>query len=360
MNYDDLLQLEPYGVPADEKRAVLESLLNDLTDRHSSLCQPYGRACRLLGDVPGSRRSLEEIPMVPVSVFKQTDLSSIPEEEIFKVMTSSGTTGQRPSKIILDEKTAAWQQQTLERIVSSFIGEKRLPMLIIDAPNVLRDRNLFSARGAGILGFSIFGRKRKYALNEQMELDEEGVRRFLEEADGGPVLVFGFTYLIWKYYYQVLKQRGSRLPLDNGYMIHGGGWKKMQNEAVSTEQFRAGLNEVCGIGNVWNYYGMAEQTGCIYMECECGHLHASTYSDILIRNMEDFSCCKNGTEGVVQVLTPMAWSYPGHSILTEDKGIILGEDDCPCGRKGKYFKITGRIPKAEIRGCSDTYENGER
>lgn len=48
-------------------------------------------------------------------------------------------------------------------------------------------------------------------------------------------------------------------------------------------------------------------------------------------------------------------SYPGHSLLTEDEGIILGEDDCPCGRKGKYFKLTGRIKQAELRGCSDTY-----
>ena len=57
----------------------------------------------------------------------------------------------------------------------------------------------------------------------------------------------------------------------------------------------------------------------------------------------------------IQVLTPMAWSYPGHSVLTEDKGMIVGEDDCPCGRKGKYFKVFGRIKNAEIRGCSDTY-----
>ena len=42
-------------------------------------------------------------------------------------------------------------------------------------------------------------------------------------------------------------------------------------------------------------------------------------------------------------------------LLTEDEGVILGEDDCPCGRKGKYFHIHGRIKNAEIRGCSDTY-----
>ena len=149
------------------------------------------------------------------------------------------------------------------------------------------------------------------------------------------------------------------LHLEHGFLIHGGGWKKLTKEAVSAEKFRDGLREVCGILDVRNYYGMAEQTGCIYMECECGHLHVSSYSDVLIRNMEDFSCCKNGTEGVIQVLTPMAWSYPGHSVLTEDKGMIVGEDNCPCGRKGKYIKITGRIPKAEIRGCSDTFETGK-
>ena len=49
-------------------------------------------------------------------------------------------------------------------------------------------------------------------------------------------------------------------------------------------------------------------------------------------------------------------SYPGFSILTEDEGVILGEDDCLCGRKGKYFKILGRLKNAEVRGCSDTYE----
>jgi hypothetical protein len=48
-------------------------------------------------------------------------------------------------------------------------------------------------------------------------------------------------------------------------------------------------------------------------------------------------------------------SYPGHSLLTEDEGVLIGEDDCMCGRLGKYFKIVGRLKNAEIRGCSDTY-----
>ena len=63
-----------------------------------------------------------------------------------------------------------------------------------------------------------------------------------------------------------------------------------------------------------------------------------------------------GKAGVIETVSVLPKSYPGHIILTEDEGIILGVDDCACGRKGKYFKILGRLPKAEIRGCSDTHE----
>lgn len=100
---------------------------------------------------------------------------------------------------------------------------------------------------------------------------------------------------------------------------------------------------------------MVEQTGCIYMECERGHLHASIFSDVIARRPIDFSECDMGETGIIQVVSTIPESYPGHSLLTEDEGVILGVDDCPCGRKGKYFKIKGRLKNAEIRGCSDTY-----
>lgn len=146
------------------------------------------------------------------------------------------------------------------------------------------------------------------------------------------------------------------IDLSNGILIHGGGWKKLINEAVEPQEFGKSLRTVCGLDDVHDYYGMVEQTGCIYMQCECGHLHASIFSDVIIRDMRDFSVCEVGQPGVIQVLSAIPESYPGHSILTEDEGVLLGEDDCPCGRKGKYFKVLGRIKNAEVRGCSDTYE----
>jgi hypothetical protein len=230
-------------------------------------------------------------------------------------------------------------------------------MLILDTSAVVKDRRMFSARGAGILGFSMFGSKRQYALDENMELDIEGMKKFLEEHQGETIFMFGFTFMIWQHFYKKLKESGYKPDLSKGVLIHGGGWKKLVNEQVSPAEFKQALNDVCGIevGNVHDYYGMVEQTGTIYMECECGHLHTSAFSDVIIRRPKDFSIANIGEKGLIEVVSVLPESYPGHVLLTEDEGYIEGEDDCPCGRKGKYFKILGRIKNAEIRGCSDTY-----
>lgn len=356
MQYDEILLYEPYELNREEKNKLLLARLNTLSNLHMNHCAEYARVCNLLYPMGAKAKCLEEVPFLPVSVFKQKELKSIPEESVFKVMTSSGTTGQSVSKIFLDKNTANNQQKTLVRIVSSFTGSARMPMIILDCPSVIKDRTMFSARGAGILGFSIFGAKKIYAFDDDMNLNLKELREFLEKYKGKTIFLFGFTYMIWQYFYKALKEMGETLDLENGVLLHGGGWKKLISEAVSKEEFRNCLQSVCGITKVHDYYGMVEQTGCIYMECECGHLHASTYSDIIVRNMKDFSVCENGKEGIIQVLSSIPESYPGHSILTEDRGRILGEDDCPCGRRGKYFEILGRMKNAEIRGCSDTFE----
>ena len=101
-----------------------------------------------------------------------------------------------------------------------------------------------------------------------------------------------------------------------------------------------------------NYYGMAEQTGSIFFECKEGYFHNSNFSEILIRD-KNFNLCKFGEEGLVQTISVLPKSYPGHNFITEDIGVIYGENDCKCGRIGKYFKIIGRVEHAELRGCSD-------
>jgi len=270
-------------------------------------------------------------------------------------MTSSGTSGQAVSKIFLDKETSITQSKVLTKIVSTFIGSKRTPMIIIDSPSVLKNRNMFSARGAGILGFSIFGTKRLYALDEQMKLDIDAVVEFINQSKGQRIFLFGFTFMVYQHFINELIKNKIKIDLSKAVLIHGGGWKKLLSESVTSSEFRGILHQLCGIKSVHDYYGMVEQTGSIYMECERGFLHASIYSDIIIRRPHDFSVAAIVEAGIIQTLSVLPKSYPGHSLLTEDEGVMLGEDDCKCGRLGKYFKVIGRLKNAEIRGCSDTY-----
>lgn len=353
--YNQWLTNKPYSWSQAEKEAHYLPYFKALTYHHEVACPSYGQALQGLNYHEEDVRSMADIPMLPISLFKLMDLKSIPDDEVFKTLVSSGTTGQAVSHIYLDAATAQNQQLTLYSIMTDFFGAHRLPMLIVDVPSVLRDRVQFNARGAAILGFSLLAKRKYYALHDDMTLDTEAIEKFLQKCDGKAGIIFGFTFMIWKYLYQACRDQGISFDFSQMSVLHGGGWKKLQAQAVSNEQYKAALKEQFQIPHVYNYYGMSEQTGCIYMECPCGHLHASIFSDIIIRDPKDFSPCPVGKKGIVQVQSPMAYSYPGHSILTEDMGTLLGVDDCPCGRKGKYFRIDGRIPKAEIRGCSDTH-----
>ncbi len=351
----DLWEMAPYSCCKEEKTKVLTDELKQLTRYHCQHCPMYENMLRGVGYDEKKVQTLTDLPFLPVSLFKNLELRSIPQEEIFKTMTSSGTSGQAVSKIYLDKETSVRQQKALVKIVSSFTGFSRLPMLIIDSPSVIKNRLMFSARGAGILGFSIFGADRTYALNEQMEIDISAIENFLQRHEGQKILLFGFTFMIWQHFYKELLKLKKRFDFSRGILIHGGGWKKLISEAVEPQEFNRRLTEACGLHDIHDYYGMVEQTGCIYMQCECGHLHASNFSDVIFRAPQDFSVCSVGERGIIQVVSFLPKSYPGHSLLTEDEGVLLGEDDCPCGRKGKYFKVLGRLKNAEIRGCSDTY-----
>lgn len=355
-DYEALLSIDPYSLSRDEKHAALTDILLSMTKEHASKCESYRKILNATGFDAGQVHGLEDIPFLPVPLFKSLELRSIAKEDLFKTMTSSGTTGQAVSKIFLDRETAMRQQKVLVKIVSSFTGAARLPMLIIDSPSVIKNRLMFSARGAGILGFSIFGADRTYALDDEMRIDYDAIEAFLARHQGQRILLFGFTFMIWQYFYKELLKSERKLDLSKGVLIHGGGWKKLANEAVSPEEFKARLDSVCGLNDIHDYYGMVEQTGCVYMQCECGHLHASVFSDVIIRRGADFSVADIGEKGIVQVVSVLPKSYPGHSLLTQDEGVVIGEDDCPCGRKGKYFKIFGRLKNAEVRGCSDTFE----
>jgi hypothetical protein len=344
----------PYGLDRRAKAMVLLPALSGLVDWHRDRCLAYANV--LKRQYPGRVvTSREDVPFLPVRLFKSLDLRSVPQDEVIRTLTSSGTSGQAVSRIALDRETALRQTRVLAAIVTEFLGRKRRPMIVIDSRDAMTDRTQFSARAAAVLGFSNFGRDHFYCLDAALKPDFPGLSGFLREHEGIPVFAFGFTFLVWQALYEAAKEHGVRLNFGPGsVLLHGGGWKRLADRQVDNEQFKSSLRERFGVEKIFNYYGMVEQVGSIFMECVEGHLHCPVVADVVIRDPVDYTPLPVGREGLIQVLSALPLSYPGHSLLTEDLGTLLGEDDCACGRLGRYFRVSGRLPQAELRGCSDT------
>lgn len=353
MSLELLLSGPQFTLDQADKEQLLLAELASLTAHHAARSPEYARI--VAATAPGPYRTLADLPYLPVSLFKTHTLRSIPEAEVFKVMTSSGTTGQAVSRIYLDRPTATLQSQALTAIMTRVLGPQRMPMLIIDTPNVVADRSTFSARGAGVLGMMPFGRKHTYALDSDMRLDVAAVRSFTERFQGEPVLLFGFTFMVWKYFLQALQEQRIDVDLSQAVLIHSGGWKKLADQAVDNNDFRAQFAAATGLQRIHNFYGMVEQTGSVFLEGDDGLLHPPHFADVLIRDPVTWEVAPDGTPGVVQVLSALPRSYPGHVLLTEDLGVVESTTKSAAGWSGKGLRILGRVPRSEIRGCSDTH-----
>lgn len=298
--------------------------------------------------------SIVDLPYLPVRALKEFDLKSIPDDNVYKIMKSSGTTGQF-SKIYLDRDTANAQSKALIEITKNTLGRSRLPMLIIDSERTIRDRLMFSARTAAINGFSIFARERFFSLDNDFILDFKKTKEFINKNKNQTILIFGFTSFIWEKLLIELENKGEILDLSNSILLHGGGWKKLSHLGVSNDKFKKAIKQYTGCGSVHNYYGMVEQTGSIFMECKYGKMHASRYSEILVRDQNTLAVVADGEVGLLQVISTLPKSYPGHSLLTEDVGRVWHNPVCQCGDKGTVVEVLGRVAAAEVRGCSDAY-----
>lgn len=303
---------------------------------------------------------LDEIPFIPVNMFKEFDLSLCGQKDIVRVLNSSATTTGKPSKIYLDRRTSIRQSQALISTLRSFLGDKRRPMLVIDNGDINGKKSVLTARGAAIRGVSSFANKMTYVMDkcgEDLKINIEKLNAFQDKYGNSEILVYGFTYIIWSKFVKILKEKNIRLSFPKMKLLHSGGWKKLKSQMVSKEEFIKGTSEVFGTDpkNIIDFYGMVEQVGVVFLDCEYGYKHVPDFADIIIRDFNTLNEVKCGQSGMIEVMSALGSSYPSQAILTEDIGKLVGIDTCKCGRKGKYFKFKSRVEKAEIRGCGDTF-----
>ena len=353
LNYSKMLTLDPFSLPQNKKKGWFLKNQKILSQFHFSNCSQYQSIVSRLNFNLNSIKNLSDIPIIPAKLFKILNMKSTFDQNISAVLTSSGTSGLSVSKIQLDRKTSLIQSRVLAKILKTILPNEKLTIFFIEAKN--ESSNKFtSARSAAVKGFSTFAKEKKFLLDSDNNVDINSLIGFVKQNPEKPFILFGFTSIIWKNLVTFMKMNDIKIKKNRGILIHGGGWKKMIDIAVDKTIFNSEIESILGIKKIYNYYGMVEQTGSIFLECEHGFFHPSIFSDVIIRD-ENLNIANLGEEGLIQVFSLLPQSYPGHSILTEDIGTLEGFDNCQCNRRGKYFSINGRVQGSELRGCSDVY-----
>lgn len=303
----------------------------------------------------------EQIPPLLVTIFKEFRLISVPEKQVKIELTSSGTGGRR-SAIVLDNRS----YRRIWKIVDSIFASLGLvdrgrrvnylcftydPKVAGSVGTAFSDKMLTGLTGRRSVFYAI--RWNKTANDFEFDLDAT-VKKLIEFSKRPePVRILGFPAYLWQVCNR-LEEKGLTLNLGkDSYIITGGGWKMHKDQEVTKDFFKDRIERVLGMPreNLRDLFGMVEH-GIPYVDCEAGRLHVPVFAKALAVDPETLQPVKDGEEGLLYLMTPYLSSYPSIALLTTDKAVIEG--NCPCGRSGKTFRITGRAGLAKHKGCAIT------
>lgn len=352
----------PYALAPDEKREWLTSQLHELVRHHANACPPYARVVDHWRRRRGrDAEAPEEFPFLPVGVFKEYALRST-NEPVMTLRSSATSTG-TAATIYADKATRQRQSLSASLILQDFVGSERRPYLVFDLEKTVRGAEAMSARGAAIMSLAHLAADFHFVMTEQesgsLAIDPEALMSALDTIGDTPFLAYGFTYLLYQAHQQIAALGLGRPVHPESILLHSGGWKRLEAEAVDKDVF-AGV-----VGGAWHldrtrvidFYGAVEQVGMLYPDCTEQLKHVPYWAEVIVRRADSLEPAGRGEPGLLQLISALPLSAPNHSVLTEDLGSLVLEDGCRCGRRGRAFVFSGRAPKSEIRGCSDVWRS---
>lgn len=304
--------------------AEFEAAALELFRFQAERCKPYKEYISLLGIDPSEIERIEDIPFLPIELFKSHDIyCADTEPEI--IFTSSNTGGTTPSRHMMASTEV--YRRAFTQVFEAFYGKIEEWSIYGLLPNYLEREGSSLVymtdeliRRAGSGGFY---------LNDYERLIED------MERDPKPKILLGVSYALW----DVAEQYAPKLA--NTIIMETGGMKGRRKELTKSE-----LHDILcrgfGVKSIHSEYGMAELTSQAYSKGE-GIFETPRWMHILVRDVNDpLDHAPQGMRGGIDVidlgnLTSCAF------IRTQDIGRKLDE---------RRFVLEGRIAGSDIRGCN--------
>lgn len=317
MNFSE----EIFSISTD---AEFERVALELFRHQAERCAPYKEYLALLGVNAQQVERVEDIPFLPIELFKVRDVYC-GDAEPEKVFTSSNTGGTVASRHMM--QSLALYEQAFTRAFEQFYGAAEGWSIYGLLPNYLQregsslvymvDR-LIARCGSG--GFY---------LDEYEKLIAD------MEADAKPKILLGVSYALW----DLAEQYAPKL--ENTIVMETGGMKG-QREELPKAEFHKILTTAFGVEKIHSEYGMAELTSQGYSSGD-GVFRAPRWMRVVVRDVNNpLKMLPAGSRGAVSIID-LANISSCAFIATQDVGRTFEDGS---------FMIEGRLSGADIRGCN--------
>ncbi len=289
----------------------------------------YRTFCEYLGKNPACVRRIEDIPFLPIELFKTKEIKTrtSADEVCFK---SSGTTGSQVSKHYVADPQI--YRNSFIKGFHKFYGPISDYCLLALLPSYLERqdssliymvRDLIEQSGHPKSGFYLD--------------DYELLARTLKELDkqGTPVLLIGVSFALF--------DLADRYPMSlvNTIVMETGGMKGRREEMIRNE-LHDHLKKSWGLREIHSEYGMTEMLSQAYAR-RSGIFYSPSWMRVLIRDPEDpLQILDTENTGGINVID-LANLYSCSFIATQDLGKLYPDGG---------FEVLGRFDHSDVRGCN--------
>jgi hypothetical protein len=287
-------------------------------------CAPYKQYIGLLGIDPQSIDSIEQIPFLPIELFKSHDIycgETAPE----KVFTSSSTTGQTPSRHPM--QSLAHYECTFTAAFKQFYGAAEGWSIYGLLPNYLQ-------REGSSLVYMV-DRLLARCGSGGFYLDDYDKLLADMAADTKPKILLGVSYALWDLAERYAPKLQQTIVMETGGM-------KGHREELPKEEFHKILTEAFGVETIHSEYGMAELTSQAY-SAGGGIFLSPKWMRVFTRDVNNpLKILPAGKRGAINIIDLANLSSCAF-IATQDVGQTFADGS---------FMIEGRLTGADIRGCN--------
>lgn len=289
----------------------------------------YRSFCDLLNVHPSDVTKIEEIPFLPIQLFKTRQVLSS-THNVKEIFTSSGTTGSVTSKHYITD--ISWYQRSYLKGFEHFYGNIENYAILALLPNYLE------RKGSSLIYMvdDLIKRSKHlesgFHLNNKTELAEK-----LEALDkkGKKILLIGVSFALLDLVEQY------EFNLKNTIIMETGGMKGRRKELVRQELYKL-LSEGFGTDRIHSEYGMTELLSQAYSKRN-GIFECPPWMKILIRDTEDaLTVLPKGKSGGINVIDLANYNSCSF-IATQDLGKVY---------QNGSFEVIGRFDNSDIRGCN--------